>query len=113
MKSSHPLLLIFFLQQHFVGTILVYLSAIDFVASTGARPSFRPPTVISPHVLLVSYLVKKIPIPGQECCTQRAKLEVMRDKMVEDLEKRGISPKVRHQEKIALGTPSWLVHLVI
>lgn len=27
---------------------------------------------------------------------ERAKLEAMRDKMVEDMEKRGINPKVRH-----------------
>ncbi len=30
----------------------------------------------------------------QEYTTERVKLEVMRDKMVEDLEKRGINPKV-------------------
>lgn len=31
----------------------------------------------------------------QEYTTERVKLEVMRDKMVEDMEKRGINPKVR------------------
>lgn len=32
----------------------------------------------------------------QEYTTERVKLEVMRDKMVDDLEKRGINPKVGH-----------------
>ena len=36
----------------------------------------------------------------QEYTTERVKLEVMRDKMVEDMEKRGINPKVtRYRER--------------
>lgn len=34
-------------------------------------------------------------VSPQEYTTERVKLEVMRDKMVEDMEKRGINPKVR------------------
>lgn len=33
----------------------------------------------------------------QEYTTERVKLEVMRDKMVEDMEKRGINPKVTRE----------------
>lgn len=39
----------------------------------------------------------------QEYTTERVKLEVMRDKMVEDLEKRGINPKVIFHFHIAFN----------